>query len=50
MKVTNRPRIKAGFIPKVTLASIQEAEQLVTKGTIDILGAVISVRAYVSEN
>jgi len=50
MKVINRPRIKAGFIPKVTLASVQEAEQLVAKGTIDILGAVISVRAYVSEN
>jgi len=49
MKVTNRPRIKAGFIPKVTLASVQEAEQLVAKGTIDIIGAVISVRAYVSE-
>jgi len=50
MKVTNRPLIKAGFIPKVTLASTQQAQELIAKGTIDITGAVVSVRPYVSKN
>jgi len=50
MKVTNRPLIKAGFIPKVTLASAQQAQELVAKGTIDINGAVVSVRPYVSKS
>jgi len=49
MKVTNRPLIKAGFIPKVTLASAEQAQQLVAKGTIDINGSVVSVRPYVSK-
>jgi len=49
MKVTNRPLIKAGFIPKVTLATAEQAQQLVAKGTIDINGAVVSVRPYVSK-
>jgi len=50
MKVTNRPLIKAGFIPKVTLASAEKAQELVAKGTININGAVVSVRPYVSKN
>jgi len=50
MKMTNRPRIKAGFIPKLTLASVKEAEELVAKATIRISGAMVSVRAYISEN
>jgi len=50
MKVTNRPLIKAGFIPKVTLANIQQAQELIAKGTINITGAVVSVRPYVSKN
>jgi len=50
MKVTNRPLIKAGFIPKVTLASVQQAQELVAKGTIDVTGAVVSVRPYVSKS
>jgi len=50
MKVTNRPLIKAGFIPKVTLASVQQAQTLITKGLIDINGAVVSVRPYISKN
>jgi len=49
MKVINRPQIKAGFIPKVTLANAEQAQQLVAKGTIDINGAVVSVRPYVSK-
>jgi len=50
MKVTNRPLIKAGFIPKVTLASAQQAQELVAKGTIHINEALVSVRPYVSKN
>jgi len=50
MKVTNRPLIKAGFIPKVTLASAQQAQELVAKGTIDINGAAVSVRPYVCKS
>jgi len=50
MKVTNRPLIKAGFIPKVTLASVQQAQKLVAKGMIEINGAVVSVRPYISKN
>jgi len=50
MKVTNRPLIKGGFIPKVTLASADQAQELVAKGTINIKGAVASVRPYVSKN
>merc|ERR550534_2771827 len=46
MKVTNRPWIKAGFIPKVTLATAEQAQELIGKATIDINGAVLSVRAY----
>jgi len=50
MKVTNRPLIKAGFIPKVTLASAEQAQELIAKSTININGAVVSVRPYVSKN
>jgi len=50
MKVTNRLLIKAGFIPKVTLASTQQAQELVENGTIDICGAVVSVRPYISKS
>jgi len=46
MKMTNRPLIKAGFIPKVTLASAQQAQDLVASGTIAINGATINVRPY----
>jgi len=49
MKVTNRLCIKIGFIPKVTLASAKEAEELIARGTININGAVVRVRAYVGE-
>jgi len=49
MKVTNRPLIKAGFTPKVTLASAEQAQELIAKGTININGAVVSVRPYVSK-
>jgi len=46
MKVTNHPQIKAGFIPKVTLASAHQAKQLIAKCVIDVNGANVSVRPY----
>jgi len=49
-KVTNRPLMKAGFVPKVTLASVEQAQELIVKGTIIINGAAVSVRPYVSKN
>jgi hypothetical protein len=50
MKVTNRPLMKAGFIPRVTLASVEQAQELIVKGTININGVAVSVRPYVSQN
>jgi len=46
MRVTNHPQIKARFIPKVTLASARQAEQLIAKGEIDLNGATVSVRPF----
>lgn len=50
MKMTNRPLIKAGFIPKVTLASAEQAQNLVARGTLNINGATVSVRTYECKN
>jgi len=47
MKVTNHPQIKAGFIPKVTLASAHQAKQLIAKCVINVNGANVSVRPYI---
>jgi len=46
MKVTNHPQLKAGFIPKVTLASADQAKRLIAKCVIDVNGAKLSVRPY----
>jgi len=46
MKVINHPHIKARFIPKVTLATVHQAKQLIAKGEIDLNGATVSVRPY----
>jgi len=46
MKVTNRPLIKAGFIPKVTLATVNQAKQLIAQGVIELNGANVNVRPY----
>jgi len=46
MKLMNRPLIRGGFIPKVTLASAKQADKLVARGSIDINGATVSVRPY----
>lgn len=50
MKITNRPLIKAGFIPKVTLFSTEQAQKLVAQATIDINGTIVNVRPYESKN
>jgi len=50
MKMTNRPLIKAGFIPKVTLANTEQAQNLVARGTLTINGATVSVRTYECKN
>jgi len=34
MKLVKRPLMKAGFIPKVTLATAEQAQDLVARGTI----------------
>jgi len=46
MKVTNRPLIKNGFIPKVTLATANQAKQLIAQGEIKLFGVVVNVRPY----
>jgi len=46
MKLANRPLIKAGFIPKVTLATAEQAQSLVASATIDINGTTVNVRPY----
>jgi len=50
MKMTNRPMIKSGFIPKVTLASDQQAQDLIARGGIVIKGSAINVRPYEFKN
>jgi len=46
MKVTNRPIIKAGFIPKVTLATASQAKNLIDRGVLDLNGTAVNVRPY----
>jgi len=46
MKVTNHPLIKVGFIPKVTLATVNQAKQLISQGVIKLNGANVNVRPY----
>jgi len=46
MKVTNYPRRKSGYIPKVTLATLQQAKQLIAEGILNLNGAAITVRPY----
>jgi len=46
MKLVNRPLMKAGFIPKVTLATAEQAQDLVARATINLNGATVNVRPY----
>jgi hypothetical protein len=50
MKLVNRPLMKAGFIPKVTLATAEQAQDLVARATIDLNGAKVNVRPYQYKN
>jgi len=45
-KVTNRPLIKAGFIPKVTLATVEQAKKLIAHGVVELDGVAVNVRPY----
>jgi len=44
--VLNRPKIQKWFSPQVCLGSVEEAQRLIQKGTIDIDGTVVKVRAF----
>jgi len=46
IKVTNYPQRKSWFIPKLTLATAQQAKQLIAKGALVLNGVSISVRPY----
>jgi len=43
--VLNRPKIHKWFSPQVCLGSVEEAQNLIQKGTINIDGTVVKVRA-----
>jgi len=45
-KVTNLMRVKKGFCPKVTLATIHQARALVSAGKVEINGSMVDVRPY----
>jgi len=45
-KVTIRPLINAGFIPKITLATVKQANQLIAQGVIELNGVAVNVRPY----
>jgi len=44
--VLNRPKIHKWFSPQVCLGSVEEAQRLIQKGTIDIDGTEVKVRAF----
>lgn len=44
--VLNRPKIHKWFSPQVCLGSVEEAQKLIQKGTINIDGTVVKVRAF----
>jgi len=46
MKIANYPLIKAGFSPQVTLATAQQAQDLVNMVKVEINGALVDVRPY----
>eukprot|EP00495_Collosphaeridae_sp_1-RS-2012_P000648 TRINITY_DN105_c0_g1_i5.p1 TRINITY_DN105_c0_g1~~TRINITY_DN105_c0_g1_i5.p1 ORF type:complete len:349 (-),score=65.86 TRINITY_DN105_c0_g1_i5:215-1261(-) len=46
LTVLNRPKIHKWYSPQVCLGSVEEAQRLIQKGTIDIDGTVVKVRAF----
>jgi len=47
VKVVNRPIMKTGYAPKVTLATVDQAWTLIAKCTIKIYGVDVDVRPFV---
>jgi len=47
MKVVNYPLIKAGFCPQVTMATEEQAQNLVEMLKVEINGVLVDVRPYV---
>lgn len=45
-KVINRPKVLRGFTPQVCMGSVEEAQELIAKGSILIDGSFVDVRAY----
>merc|ERR1719233_451114 len=45
-KVTNLMRVKQGFCPKVTLATVHQARMLVSAEKVEIKGSMVDVRPY----
>jgi len=45
-KVLNSPKIFRGFTPQVCLASVKQAQRLISNGSITIDGATVDVRPY----
>jgi len=45
-KVTNLMRVKQGFCPKVTLATVHQARTLVSAEKVEIKGSMVDVRPY----
>jgi len=46
IKVTTYPKRKSGFIPKLSLATTQQAKQLIAKGVLDLNRVAVSLRPY----
>jgi len=46
VKVVNRPVVKARFCPQVILATVQQAEMLVSKAKLQVNGVWVDVRQY----
>jgi len=44
--VINRPKVLRGFTPQVCMGSVEEAQELIAKGSILIDGSFVDVRAY----
>jgi len=46
VKVLNRPVVKARFCPQVILATAEQAKMLVSRGKLQVNGALVDVRPY----
>jgi len=46
VRIVNLMQVKRGYCPKVTLATVQQAQSLVAAGVVEINGSMIDVRPY----